>query len=67
MLALGLLFFIGFGFYKKNKNQTEFVFLKNRNRTETGSNQPVSVQFFRQRPVQTGLARFFSFDSVFSV
>jgi hypothetical protein len=41
---------------------------KNRNRTETGSNRPVSVRFgfLGQKPVQTGLARFFRFDSVFS-
>ena len=35
-------------------------------KTETGSNRPVSVQFgfLGQKPVQTGLARFFRFGSV---
>ena len=51
-------------FIKKN-NQTEIFFFlkKTRNRTETGSNQPVSVRFvfLGQKPVQTGLARFFRF------
>jgi len=49
----------------KKSNQTEFFFFekKNRNRTETGSNRPVSVRFgfLGQKPVQTGLARFFRF------
>jgi hypothetical protein len=42
---------------------------KNRNRTETGSNRSVSVRFgfLGQKPVQTGLARFSGFCSVFSV
>jgi len=37
------------------------VFIKKNNQTETGSNRPVSVRFgcFGQKPVQTGLARFF--------
>jgi hypothetical protein len=34
-------------------------------KTETGSNRPVSVRFFRAKPVQTSLARFFWFGSVF--
>jgi hypothetical protein len=38
---------------------------------KTGSNRPVSVRFgsifLGQKPVQTGLARFFRFGSVFSV
>jgi hypothetical protein len=33
--------------------------IKNQNRTKTGSNRPVSVWFFRTKPVQSGLARFF--------
>jgi hypothetical protein len=47
----------------KKYNQTEFFFKK----TETGSNQPVLVRFgfLGQKPVQTGLARFFWFGSVF--
>jgi hypothetical protein len=55
-------------FIKKN-NQTEFFLKKNRNRTETGSNRPVSVRFsfLGKKPVQTGLARFSGFGSVFLV
>jgi hypothetical protein len=30
-------------------------------KTETESNRPVSVRFFKVKPVQTGLARFFQF------
>ena len=42
-------------------------FLKKK--TETGSNRPVSVRFgfFGKKPVQTGLARFSRFGSVFPV
>jgi hypothetical protein len=43
-------------------------------KTETDSNRPILVRFFRTKPVQTGLARFsrfwlgfFRFGSVFSV
>jgi hypothetical protein len=38
-------------------------------KTKTGSNRPVSVRFgfLGQKPVQTGLAQFFLFDSVFPV
>jgi hypothetical protein len=61
-------FTVRFGsvFIKKN-NQTEF-FLKKK-KTETGSNRPVSVLFgfLEKKPVQTGLAWFFRFGSVFSV
>ena len=48
----------------KKSNQTEFFFFK----TETGSNRPVSVRFgfLGQKPVQTGLARFFRFWLGFS-
>jgi hypothetical protein len=54
-------FWFGLVFIKKN-NQIEF-FLK---KTETNSNRPVSVRFgfLGQKPVQTGLARFFCFSSV---
>jgi hypothetical protein len=52
-------FRFGSVFFKKN-NHTE-IFLKKK--TETGSNRPVSVRFgfLGQKPVQTGLARFFRF------
>jgi len=59
-------------FIKKKSNQTEIFFKKNRNRTKTGSNQPVSVRFFRTKTgsnrfgsVFSVLARFFRFGSVF--
>jgi hypothetical protein len=59
-------FTVRFGsvFIKKN-NQTEFK----KKKTETGSNRPVSVRFgfLEEKPVQTGLARFFRFGSVFPV
>jgi hypothetical protein len=50
----------------KKSNQTEIFFFK---KTETGSNRPVSVRFvfLGQKPVQTALARFFWFGSVFPV
>jgi hypothetical protein len=47
------------------KKITKPILKKNRNRTETGSNRPVSVCFLGQKPVQTGLALFFRFGSVF--
>jgi len=66
-----------------SKKVTKLKFKKKKNRTETGSNRPVSVRFgsvwfFWTKPVQTGLAWFFSglawffsvsvwFDLVFSV
>ena len=52
-------FRFGSVFFKKN-NHTEIFFFK---KTETGSNRPVSVRFgfLGQKPVQTGLARFFRF------
>jgi len=61
---------------KVTKPKLFFFWKKNRNRTETGSNRPGSVRFgfLGQKPVQTGLARFFRFwlgffrfGSVFSV
>jgi hypothetical protein len=63
----GWSFSIRFGLvfiYKKNNQTKNFIFW---NWTETGSNRPVSVRFLGQKPAQTGLARFFRFDSVFSV
>jgi len=39
--------------FKKN-NQTEL-----KKKTETSSNRPVSVRFLGQKPVETGLTRFF--------
>jgi len=51
-------FQFGLVFINKKKNQIEIFFKK----TETGSNRPVSVRFFRTK---TGLARFFWFGSVF--
>jgi len=51
----------------KKSNQTELFFKKTRNRIETSSNRPVPVRFgfLGQKPVQTGLARFFAgFSSV---
>jgi hypothetical protein len=52
-------FRFGSVFFKKS-NHTEIFFFK---KTETGSNRPVSVRFgfLGQKPVQTGLARFFRF------
>jgi len=42
--------------------------LKLKKKTKTSSNRPVLVRFsfLRKKPVQTSLARFFSFGSVFS-
>ena len=47
-------------FLSKKVTKPKFFFFekKNRNRTETGSNRPVSVRFFRAK---TGLTRFFRF------
>jgi len=60
----GWLFSVQFGFYKKKLIKSKLFKIKNRNRTKTGSNRPVSVWFFRTKPVQSGLARFFRFGSV---
>jgi hypothetical protein len=62
ILIRGDYFRFGSDFIKKN-NQTEIFFKK----TETISNRLVSVRFgfLRQKPVQTGLAWFFRFGSVF--
>jgi hypothetical protein len=58
---IGDYFYFGSVFIKKN-NQIEIIFLK---KTETDSNRPVSVWFFRTKPVQTSFARFFQFGLVF--
>jgi len=61
-LFVGVFIFGSVRFLSKKVTKPNF-FLK---KTETGSNRPVSVRFFRAKPVQTGLARFFRFGSVFS-
>jgi len=56
-IFLGLIIFDLVRFlYKK------IIKLKFKKKTETGSNWPISIRFgfLRQKPVQTGLARFFS-------
>jgi hypothetical protein len=57
-----VIIFSSIRFLSKESNQTEF-----KKKTKTGSNRLVSVRFgfFGQKPVQTGLARFFRFGSVF--
>jgi len=57
-LQLGLIIFGSVRFLSKKITKPKIFFFekKNRNRTETGSNRPVSVRFFRAKPV---LARFF--------
>jgi len=74
---LGVIIFGLVRFLSKKSNQTKKILKKPKSvQTETGSNQPISVRFsfFGQKPVQTGLARFFlvfsvwvRFGSVFSV
>ena len=53
----------------KKSNQTKIFFKKNRNRTETGSNWPVSVRYFRAKTVRffRFWLGFLCFGSVFSV
>jgi hypothetical protein len=56
----------------KKSNQTELFFLKkkpkpNRNRFKPTGFGSVRFGFLEKKPVQIGLARFFRFDSVFSV
>jgi hypothetical protein len=53
----------------KKSNQTEIFFKKkkNRNRFKPTGFGSVRFGFLEKKPVQTGLARFFRFDSVFSV
>ena len=60
MIIFGLVWFLS-----KKITKLKFFFEK---KTETGSNRPVSVRFgfLWQKPVQTGLARFLGFGSVFS-
>jgi hypothetical protein len=62
-------FTVRFGLvFIKKSNQTEF-FLKKKPKPNQNRFKPtgfVSVRFFRKKPVQTGLARFFRFGSVFS-
>jgi len=57
-----------FDFYLKKITKLK-LFLKTKpNQTEADSNRPDSIQFgfLGQKPVQTDLAQFFQFDSVFS-
>ena len=68
----GVIIFGSVWFLSKNKNQIK-IFLKKK--TETGSNRPVSVRFFRTKtssnrfgsvfPVWLGFLGFFQFGSVF--
>jgi hypothetical protein len=55
----GWLFFIRFGFYIKKSDQTDFFWKKNWNRFKSTGFSSVWFGFFEQKPVQTGLARFF--------
>ena len=64
---VGVIIFGLVRFLSKKVTKPKLFFLKkNWNRTETGSNRPVSVRFgfLGQKPVQTGLARFSRFFSV---
>jgi hypothetical protein len=60
---LGVIIFGSVLFLSKKVTKPKFLFFK---KTETGSNRPVSVRFgfLGKKPVQTGLARFFSVFSV---
>jgi hypothetical protein len=64
-----VIIFYSVRFFIKKNNQIKIFFLKKK--TETWSNRPVSVRFLGQKPVQTGLARFWlgflDFGLVFSV
>ena len=71
-ISLEVIIFGSVRFLSKKITKLKFFLKKkNRNRTETGSNRPVSVRFgsvfLGQKPVQTGLARFSRFGSVFPV
>jgi len=57
---IGVIIFGSVRFLLKKITKPKFFFEK---KTETGSNRPVSVRFgfLGQKPVQTGLARFFRF------
>jgi len=59
-------FLFGSVFIKKS-NQTEIVFEKKTKPGQTDRFRFSSIQFFRKKPVQTGLAHFSRFGSVFSV
>jgi len=62
LLEVEEIIFSSVQFLSKTNNQIEL-----KKKTEISSNQPVSVWFgfLGQKPVQTGLARFFQFGSVF--
>jgi len=62
-------FWFGSVFIKKS-NQTDFFLKKskpNQNQFKPTGFDSVQFSFLEQKPVQTGLARFFPFGSVFSV
>jgi hypothetical protein len=68
LLIVGV-FTVRFGsVFIKKSNQTEFFFLKkpkpNWNRFKPNGFGSVRFGFLEKKPVQTGLARFFQFDSV---
>ena len=56
-------FLFGLVFIKKKITKPNFFFKK----TETGSNRPVSVRFFRTKTGSTGLAQFFCLARFFPV
>jgi hypothetical protein len=64
VFMLGVIIFGSVHFYQKIVTKPKL-----KKKTETGSNRPVSVRFssvfLGQKPVQTVLARFFRFGSVF--
>jgi hypothetical protein len=55
----GMIIFGSVWFLSKKSNQTEFFFLKNQNRFKLTGFDSVRFGFLGQKPVQTGLARFF--------
>ena len=64
-LRLGVIIFSSVRFLSKKITKSKKIILK---KTETRSNRPVSIRFsfLGRKPVQTGLARFSGFGSVFS-
>ena len=72
-VKLGVIIFGSVRFLSKKVTKLKFIFFekKNQNRTETGSNRPVSVRFFRAKtssnrfgpvfPVLARFSRFFRF------